>query len=113
MNIKQILISLSLLVFVCGIYAQDVNVKYRGPVNVDNGHFVEYPLKQSSIVKAIYYDEPNEYLLVSLNGTFYHYCSIPMYVVNDWVGAPSLGGYYNAKVKGGYDCRINPTPEYR
>lgn len=33
--------------------------------------------------------------------------------VNAWVDAPSLGKYYNANIKGNYDCRINPTPEYQ
>ena len=103
----------ALLLFTCSAHAQDVHVKYRGPVNVDNGHFVEFQLKPSSLVKQIYYDEPNQYLLVSLNGTFYHYCSLPLEVVNDWVNAESLGRYYNANVKGRFDCRINPRPEYR
>ena len=94
-------------------FAQDVNVKYRGPVNVDNGHFVEFQLKPSSLVKQIYYDEPNEYLIVSLDGAYYHYCSLPLEVVNDWVNAESLGRYYNKNIKGRFDCRINPTPEYR
>ena len=106
-------LTLIIFLFVSCIHAQDINVKYRGIVNVENGHFIDYPLKTSSLVKAIYYDESNEYLLVSLNGTFYHYCTIPVQVVNDWVDAPSLGKYYNAKIKGNYDCRINPTPEYR
>lgn len=106
-------ITVILLLFAYCVYAQDIDIKYHGSVDVHNGHFIEYPLKPSSLVKQIYYDEPNQYLLVRLNGTFYHYCSIPSNVVDDWVNAPSLGKYYNANVKGKFDCRINPTPEYR
>ncbi len=109
---KHIFILITLL-YVSITYAQDINVKYRGNVNVNNGHFIEYPLKPSSLVEQIYYDEPNQYLIVSLNGTFYHYCSIPEEVVNAWVDAPSLAEYYKANVEEKYDCQINPTPEYR
>jgi hypothetical protein len=70
------------------------------------------PLKPSSLVQEIYYDAESHYLLVSLNGTFYHYCGIPSNVVTAWVDAPSLGSFYNASVKGRFDCRVNPVPSY-
>lgn len=52
-------------------------------------------------------------MLVSLNGTYYHYCEIPARVVNALLDAPSMGRYYNAAIKGNYDCRINRMPAYR
>ena len=51
--VKYIL-TLIIFLFVSCIHAQDINVKYRGIVNVENGHFIDYPLKTSSLVKAIY-----------------------------------------------------------
>ncbi len=110
----KILFTLLLFLIVFSVYARDINVKYRdGAVNVDNGNFVEFDLKSSSLVKEIFYDQKNEYLLVRLKNTFYHCCSIPVVTVNNWISSPSLGKYYNANVNGNYDCRINPTPEYK
>lgn len=110
-NSKYVFIAISLL-FTWNAHAQNIFVKYRGNINVDNGHFIELPLKSSSVVKEIWYDQCNEYLLVRLQQTFYQYCSFPVDVVNQWINAPSLGKYYTAKVKGRFDCRDYPVPEY-
>lgn len=92
--------------------AETIYVKYRGPVNVDNGHFDKVQLKNSSLVNAMYYDSNNEYLLVRLQNTYYHYCAIPNKVVNMWVKSSSLGNHYKSFIKGNYDCRIYPMPNY-
>ncbi len=93
-------------------FSETVYIKYKGTVDVDNGHFSHLELKNSSLVKDMYYDKNNEYLLVRLKHTYYHYCSIPSNVINSWVGSPSLGRYYNTYIKGNYDCRIYPVPNY-
>ena len=93
--------------------AQAIYVKYRGVVDVSNGHFQQLNVKSSSLVKNMYYDQSNSYLLVSLKGTYYHYCSIPKGVVSNWRNASSLGRYYNYSIKGNYDCRVNPVPNYK
>ena len=92
--------------------AKDIYVKYRGVVNIDNGHFNKLSIKESSLVKNMYYDDNNEYLLVQLKNTYYHYCSIPMTIIHSWVEAQSLGKYYNSFIRGQYDCRIYPVPNY-
>ena len=92
--------------------SESIYVKYRGTVDVDNGYFSKLQLKNSSLVKDIYYDKDNKYLLVRLKHTYYHYCSIPNDIVNKWMDAPSLGKYYNFFIKGQYDCRIYPAPTY-
>ena len=94
-------------------HAREIHVKYRAtPVDISNGYFQEINLKQSSFVNEMFYDGSNEYLLVRLKNTFYHYCEIPAEVINKWITSPSLGGYYNASVKGKYDCRVNRMPVY-
>ena len=106
-------VALALTLFTSASNAREVVVKYRdAPVDVDNGHFVEIELTPSSLVKEMFYDSENKYLLVSLKGTFYHYCSIPKHVVAEWVADPSLGQYYNLRIKGHFDCRVNPVPRY-
>ena len=110
---KFTIVVLLVLLLSSHAFAKHVYVKYRGQLDTGNGHFVSYNLKPSSLVQEIYYDNPNNYLLVSLKGTFYHYCSIPDDVVNSWVSSPSLGRYYLGNIKGRYDCRIYPFPDYR
>ena len=93
-------------------FSETIYVKYRGVVDIDNGHFIKQQLKNSSLVKEMYYDRANEYLLVRLNHTFYHYCSLPSSIVDTWVNSPSLGRFYNTYIRGNYDCRIYPMPQY-
>ena len=93
--------------------AEMIFVKYRdSPVDVDNGHFEHIQLKPSSLVKGMYYDSSNLYLLVRLKHTFYHYCGIPGTVVSAWIESESLGRYYSGSIKGQYDCRLGRVPEY-
>ena len=101
-----------MLLIVTVSFSETVYVKYRGAVKVDNGHFSHLQLKSSSLVKDMYYDKKNKYLLVRLKSTYYHYCSIPSSVVTQWKQSSSLGRYYNSYIRGNYDCRINPMPSY-
>ena len=110
---RKLIITVALLIGLSVVSnAQAIYVKYRGSVDVSNGHFQQLNLKGSSLVKDMYYDQSNLYLLVSLKGTYYHYCSIPQNVVSDWKNSSSLGRYYNYNIKGNYDCRVNPVPQY-
>lgn len=103
----------ALTLFASVSHARDINVKYRNsPVDVGNGYFLELDLRPSSLVNEMFYDSGNKYLLVSLKGTFYHYCNIPGSVVTEWISSPSLGRYYISRVMDNFDCRLNPLPEY-
>ena len=106
--IKLLLIALLSLT----ISAKDIYVKYRGSVNVNNGYFKHLDIKHSSLVRDIYYDVSNEYLLVQLNSTYYHYCGIIEPIVASWITSSSLGEYYLDNIKGNYDCRVYPMPKY-
>ena len=109
---KILLATILLIGLSSSAFAKDIYVKYRGTVDVSNGHFQQLGLKRSSLVKNMYYDRGNSYLLVRLKSTYYHYCSIPQGVVSDWRNSSSLGRYYNRNIKGNYDCRVNPVPNY-
>lgn len=102
------------LILLCStvLFSETIYVKYRGAIDVDNGHFSHLQLKNSTLVKDMYYDKNHEYLLVRLKHTYYHYCSIPHNVVRRWIESPSLGRFYNSYIKGNYDCRIYPVPRY-
>ena len=95
--------------------AETVEVKYRGPVNIDT--FDCPALKRSSVVHRICYHEPTRYLVVLLRNTYYHYCEIGPNVVAEWITSPSLGKFYNANVRGSsngglYDCRGKELPKF-
>jgi KTSC domain len=90
--------------------AESVYVKYRG--EVDLKFFECTDITRSSFIRRMCYDRQNEYMLISLNGTFYHYCEIDDGTVSALMTAESIGRYYNASIKGRFDCRTHRVPEY-
>lgn len=59
----------------------------------------------SSLVGTICRGTKKPDVVVSLTGTWYGYCGVPDSVVQAWLSAPSKGQYFNAYIKGRYDCR--------
>ena len=99
-------------VFFCSsvLRAESVYVKYRG--DVDLRFFDCWEITRSSFIKRVCYDRRSEYMLISLNGTFYHYCEIDAGTVFSLLSAPSMGRFYNANIKDQFDCRVHRVPEY-
>jgi hypothetical protein len=89
--------------------AETVYVKYRG--EVDLKPFACTDITRSTFINRVCYDRRNEYMLISLNGTFYHYCEIDTDTVSSLLNAPSMGKFYNAAIKGNFDCRVHRVPE--
>ncbi len=91
-----------------------VTVKYRdSPVNVRAPGFVELDRSDSSLVKAAWYDTSNDYLVINLQGTNYHYCAFPGSAWNEFISADSMGSHYRDRIKGDYDCRyVGVVPGY-
>jgi hypothetical protein len=90
--------------------AESVYVKYRGEVDL-NSFDCTY-ITRSSFIRRVCYDPRNAYMLISLNGTFYHYCAIDAGTVSSLLSAPSMGQFYNASIKGNFDCRVYKAPDY-
>lgn len=88
-----------------------VMVKYRGPV--DLAPFTCEFVQRSSLVQRLCYDAREQYVIVNLSGTYYHYCEVPASTLAAWRGAESMGRFYNRNVKGRFDCRVNRVPAYR
>ena len=89
-------------------------VKYRAtPVNVSHPRFKYLETSRSSFVTGAWYDDSNSYMIIGLNGTYYHYCRMPGSAWNAFRTADSFGRHYNAFIKGRYDCRLGGVPEYR
>jgi len=64
------------------------------------------------LVERLCYDAKERYVIVKLTGTYYHYCEVPGEVVSAWRGASSMGKFFNARIKGNFDCRVNRVPPY-
>ncbi len=92
-------------------HAETVYVKYRGPVDLAplQCEFVS----KSSLVNRVCYDRKEQYMVIELQGTYYHYCEIDGATVAGLRGADSMGRFYNARIKGNFDCRINRIPAYK
>jgi hypothetical protein len=108
---KKILVLIFVL-FSLSQASKTIYVKYRGEVQVNNNHLVQIDLKPSSLVKDMYYYDEAKYLVVKLKSTYYHYCGIDSMAVNRWINSSSIGQHYLNNIKGNYDCRIHPIPEY-
>jgi hypothetical protein len=92
-------------------HAEIVTVKYRGAV--DLAPFQCESVNRSSLVTRVCYDRKEQYMVIGLQGTYYHYCEIDAGTVAALKGAESMGRYYNASIKGRFDCRTNRVPAYR
>jgi hypothetical protein len=99
-----------LLICASPALAETVDGKYRGLVDVAPFNCTD--VTRSSLVRRVCFDKGKDYMLISLNGTYYHYCSIPENTVSALLAADSMGRFYNTQVKGRFDCRLNPVPQY-
>jgi hypothetical protein len=97
-----------------GAQAETVCVKYGDCLALDAFKCVA---TKGSFVHRVCYDAANEYMLIKLRRTYYHYCQIPPDVVAGLLQAPSKGRFYNRNIKGWgrdgpYDCRTHRIPNY-
>ena len=93
-----------------GCRAETADVKYRGPV--DLGPFACTTIERSSFIRRVCYDQANAYMIVNLNGTYYHYCDIDRTTVKSLLGAELMGRFFNASIKGHFDCQTGHVPAY-
>jgi hypothetical protein len=91
-----------------GARSECVDVKYRGVVCLDS--FDCSDVTRSSFIRRVCFRR-NKYMLISLNETFYHYCEIDAGTVSSLLNAPSMGRFFNASIKGNFDCRIHRVPD--
>lgn len=109
-NTGRYTVAFFLLSFAISAYAESVNVKYRGMVNLAS--FECEQITRSSFINRLCYDSKERYVIVLLKNTYYHYCEVPKSVVGSWKVASSMGRYYGSYIKGNYDCRVNYLPSY-
>jgi hypothetical protein len=96
-------------VLLASAHAESVDVKYRGSVDLTPFACTD---TVSSFVNRMCYDKANQYMLILLKKTWYHYCEIDKSTVDGLLEAESKGRYYNGMVKGNFDCRTHRVPTY-
>jgi hypothetical protein len=109
MKMRLVMVALLCVVPTLG-NAESAFVKYRGEVDLRSFDCAD--ITRSSFINRVCYDKRNKYMLISLNGTFYHYCEIDAGTVSSLLNAPSMGQFYNANIKGEFDCRVHRVPDY-
>src|SRR5260221_12500295 len=93
----------TLVLWATAAQAETVDVKYRGAVDLKPFACTDTP--RSSFIQRVCYDRSQSYMLISLRGTYYHYCELPPATFDAFVAAPSMGRFFNQKFKGtGSDC---------
>jgi len=110
----KILAVIAILILCATARAEIVNVKYRGPVDLQPFTCTN---TVSSFVNRVCYDKAKSYMLILLNNSWYHYCEIDAGTVAALLGAGSLGRFYNTNIKGigndgPFDCRTHRVPTY-
>jgi KTSC domain-containing protein len=95
--------------------AETVDVKYRGPVPLDTFECAD--ISHSSFIERVCYDSREQYMVIRLKSTYYHYCEIGPETIASLLAASSMGSYFNANIRGSgsdgpYDCRTHLTPIY-
>jgi hypothetical protein len=90
--------------------ARSESVKYNGLVDLKP--FECQAVTRSSFIQRVCYDRSNEYMLINLSGTYYHYCEIDKATVSVLLAAESMGRFFNSAIKGQFDCRTRRVPKY-
>jgi hypothetical protein len=108
--IARLTAAMALYLAASPLSSETVEVKYRGLVDLRS--FSCNQVTRSSFINRVCYDSANEYMLISLNGVYYHYCEIDNGTVAALLSADSMGRYYNASIKGRFDCRTRRVPTY-
>jgi hypothetical protein len=94
-------------------YHQYVDIKYRDDdVDIGSDNFEELDASKSSFVRGAWYDDDNDYMVMNLDGIYYHYCGMTGSTWSSFKRADSFGSYYNKYIKSNYDCRYNYVPNY-
>ena len=80
------------------VISETVDVKYRGIADLKPFACTDTP--RSSFIQRVCYDKTQSYMLINLRGTYHHYCELPAATSDAFMVAPSMGQFYNQKIKG-------------
>lgn len=81
--------------------AEEVSVKYLGRINLAGFDCRHH---DSSLVWRTCYHQGRRLAVVDLKGTYYGYCGLPAATMREWRAAPSMGRFFNQRIRGRFDC---------
>ena len=98
-----------ILIPMVDIQSEVVDVKSRGSVELSES-FDCRDIKRSSSIERVCYQEKQGYLIVNIRGTYRQYCGVPSTTYIAFMGAFSMGRYFEREIEPGsndarYDCR--------
>ena len=94
--------------------AETVMVKYHGPVVLDA--FACTDVAERSDVTRVCYDAAEQYMVIRLKATYYHYCTIDKATVQGLLAASPKREFFESRIRGSgsdgpFDCRTHPIPK--
>ena len=107
--VGSILRLILMLIPMIEIRAEVVDVRSHGSVEL-NENFDCRDIKRSSIIQRVCYQEKQRYLIVNIKGTYRQYCDVPISTYVAFMGAFSMGHYFEREIEPGlngarYECR--------
>jgi hypothetical protein len=100
-----------LLILLMGpVHAETVDVRHYGPL--DLAHLNCESVSRSSFIERVCYDKKERFLVIKLREIDYPYCGIDQANIDALMSADSMGRFYNASIKGKFDCQVNRAPKY-
>ena len=79
------------------VVSESIDVGDRGSVDL-NG-FECRDITRSSIVQRVCYHRVQRHLIVAVKGAYDRYCELPAETFDALMGAPSMGQFFNRRIK--------------
>ena len=97
------------------ISSETVSVKNRGAI--DLGPFACTDTPRSSVIQRVCYDRKENYLLINVGGTYYHFCELKPETFEAFATASSMGQFFKQEIESSasgapFDCRTHRVPDY-
>ena len=81
-------------------------IDVAGRSNVDLDAFECRDITRSSIVQRVCYDRARRHLIVAVKGAYDQYCDLPAETFDAFMGAPSMGQFFNRNIRGASGARF-------
>ena len=81
--------------------------------HVDVSGFDHFEFEDDDELPEAWYDAENEYLLLCLEDTVYHYTRVPADVWTELKGEEDAMSFYEMEIEGNYDARDGGVPSYK
>ena len=80
---------------------------------MDVSGFEHFTTDDSDDLPEAWYDAKNQYLLLRLENTVYHYTNVPAEIWEELKADEDPYDYYSMEIEGNYDARDGGVPSYK